>query len=188
MAVEEIIAGVKSHDADHVVVTGGEPLLHDGVVALLESLDDCGYHTTVETNGTIYRDAAIDLASVSPKLASSTPTAQRDPKGEGEWADRQDERRTDLDALAALVESYDFQLKFVVSRRDDAAEIRDLLERVRDAAAVPVRDSNVLLMPEGATKERVRETRPVAAELAQEFGFRYTPRLHVNLWNDAPET
>ncbi|WP_435178712.1 7-carboxy-7-deazaguanine synthase QueE [Halorussus sp. AFM4] len=188
MSVDEVLSEVESYGADHVVLTGGEPMLHDAVVPLLRELDDRGYHTTVETNGTIHRDVPIDLASVSPKLASSTPTPERDPKGDGEWAERHEQRRVDLDALAALVESYDFQLKFVVSERDDVAEIRDLLDRLRDAAAVEIRDTDVLLMPEGATRERIAETRPVAAELAQEYGFRYTPRLHVTLWNDAPET
>jgi 7-carboxy-7-deazaguanine synthase len=194
MTVEEIVAEVEAHDADHVVVTGGESLMHDAVVDLLESLNARGYHTTVETNGTLYRDAPIDLASVSPKLASSTPTPEKDPTPEdapadaGEWADRHEERRIDLDALSALVETYDFQLKFVVSERDDVDEILDLLDRIRDVAAVPIRDSDVLLMPEGATQDRIEETRPLTAELALEHGFRYTPRLHVNLWNDAPET
>lgn len=188
MSVEEIVAEVESCDADHVVVTGGEPLVHDAVTDLLEALDARGYHTTVETNGTVYRDAPIDLASVSPKLASSTPTGELDPKGSGEWADRHEDRRIDLDALAALVESDDFQLKFVVGDRADLDEITDLLDRLRDAASVRIPDSAVLLMPEGATHERIAETRPLVAELALEFGFRYTPRLHVNLWNDAPGT
>jgi 7-carboxy-7-deazaguanine synthase len=194
MTVEEVLAEVESYGADHVVVTGGEPLMHEGVVSLLESLDAEGYHTTVETNGTIHRDAPIDLASVSPKLASSTPTPEKDPTPDdgpteaGEWAERHEERRIDLDALASLVESHDFQLKFVVSERDDVDEITDLLGRIRDAAGVPVADSDVLLMPEGAARERIEETRPLTAELAREYGFRYTPRLHVNLWNDAPET
>ncbi|WP_158057116.1 7-carboxy-7-deazaguanine synthase QueE [Halorussus halophilus] len=188
MRVEEILTKIDGYDADHVVVTGGEPLVHDGVVDLLERLADRGYHTTVETNGTIYRDAPIDLASVSPKLASSTPTPEKDPKGDGEWADRHEERRIDLDSLVRLVEEYDSQLKFVVSDSDDMPEITDLLAQIRDATSVSILDTDVLLMPEGATREQLEETRPVTAELAREYGFRYTPRLHVNLWNDAPET
>jgi len=194
MSVEEVLAEVESYNADHVVVTGGEPLMHDGVVSLLEALDARGYHTTVETNGTIDCDAPVDLASVSPKLASSTPTPEKDPTPDdgptepGEWAERHEERRIDFDALSSLVEAHDFQLKFVVSEREDMEEITDLLGRIRDAAEVPVADSDVLLMPEGATEDRIKETRPLTAELAQEYGFRYTPRLHVNLWNDAPET
>ncbi|QLH84536.1 7-carboxy-7-deazaguanine synthase QueE [Halosimplex pelagicum] len=194
MGIDEIVDAVADRAAadhgraDHVVVTGGEPMIHDEVVALLERLDAAGYHTTVETNGTVYRDAPIDLASVSPKLASSTPTAERDPKGDGEWVDRHEDRRVDVEALAALVDAYETQLKFVVTGRDDLAEIERLVERVREAATVTVADSDVLLMPEGQTRERLDETREAVAELATEYGYRYTPRLHVDLWNDAPGT
>ncbi|MDS0477647.1 7-carboxy-7-deazaguanine synthase QueE [Natrinema sp. 1APR25-10V2] len=188
LGLEELLAEIEAHDADHVVLTGGEPLIHEESVALLEALDDRGYHTTVETNGTIYRDAPIDLASISPKLESSTPTAERDPKGDGEWAQRHERDRIDLETLARLVEDYEFQLKFVVTDGDDMPEILDLLAALRGAAAAPIRDDDVLLMPEGATRERLAETRTRVADLAMEHGFRYTPRLHVDLWNDAPET
>ncbi|MFA9415253.1 7-carboxy-7-deazaguanine synthase QueE [Natrinema sp. HArc-T2] len=188
MSLEEILAEIESYDADHVVLTGGEPLLHDDSVALLEALDDRDYHTTVETNGTIYRDAPIDLASISPKLQSSTPTPERDPQGEGEWAERHEADRIDLDTLARLVADYDFQLKFVVTDADDMPEILELLADLRATAEVPIRDDDVLLMPEGATRERLADTRSRVADLAMEHGFRYTPRLHVDLWNDAPET
>ncbi|WP_408958873.1 7-carboxy-7-deazaguanine synthase QueE [Natrinema sp. 74] len=186
--LEEIVAEIEAYDADHVVLTGGEPLLHEESVALLEELDDRGYHTTVETNGTIYRDAPIDLASISPKLESSTPTPERDPTGDGEWAERHENDRIDRETLARLVEDYDCQLKFVVTDGDDMPEIHELLADLRAAADAPIRDDDVLLMPEGATRQRLAETRTRVAELAMEHGFRYTPRLHVDLWNDAPET
>ncbi|SDQ52216.1 7-carboxy-7-deazaguanine synthase QueE [Natronobacterium texcoconense] len=208
MSLEEIIAEIEGHDADHVVLTGGEPLLHEESVDLLEALDARGYHTTVETNGTIHREAPIDLASISPKLASSTPTPERDPSGEmpeesrdderrssgamnredGEWAERHESERIDMEALAALVETYEFQLKFVVTDEGDMPEILELLADLREVADIPVRDEDVLLMPEGATRDRLAETRERVANLAMEYGFRYTPRLHVDLWNDAPET
>jgi Organic radical activating enzymes len=188
LSVEAVVERVADHDAGHVVVTGGEPMVHDDVEPLLRALDERGYHTTVETNGTIYRDTPIDLASVSPKLASSTPTAERDPKGDGEWADRHEQRRIDLDTLARIVEDYPFQLKFVVTDEDDMPEIEALLGRLRGVAAVEVRDEDVLLMPEGATRERLDQTRERVAELATEYGYRYTPRVHVDVWNDAPGT
>ncbi|WP_324665483.1 7-carboxy-7-deazaguanine synthase QueE [Haloarcula sediminis] len=187
-SVDDIVAAVDDYDADHVVLTGGEPLVHDASVDLLSALADRGYHTTVETNGTIPVDAPIDLASVSPKLESSTPTPERDPKGDGEWADRHEDRRLDVDTLAALVENYETQLKFVVTGPADMAEIEALVGDVRDAADAPVPDDDVLLMPEGRTREQLDETRRVVADLALEYGYRYTPRLHVDLWNDAPGT
>ncbi len=190
LSLESVLAEVDAHATDHVVVTGGEPLIHDGVVDLIELLDERGYHVTVETNGTIYRDAPIDLASISPKLESSTPTPDRRPDDAEDdgWADRHERDRVDLDALSRLVERYDVQLKFVVTDDDDLPEIEALLERLREAASVPIPDEDVLLMPEGATRERLAETRARVADLAMTYGFRYTPRVHVDLWNDAPET
>jgi len=186
--VDDLVAAVDDYDADHVVLTGGEPLVHERSVDLLETLAARGYHTTVETNGTIYREAPIDLASVSPKLQSSTPTAERDPKGDGEWADRHEDRRLDVETLAQFVEDYDTQLKFVVTGPEDMAEIAALVADVRDAADAPLADEMVLLMPEGQTREQLEATRRVVADLALEYGYRYTPRLHVDLWNDAPGT
>ncbi|PSP95005.1 radical SAM protein [Halobacteriales archaeon QS_4_62_28] len=188
LSVDDIIAGVQCHDADHVVLTGGEPLMHEESAVLLDRLDELGYHTTVETNGTIAVDAPIDLASVSPKLASSTPTADRDPKGEGEWAERHEQRRLDVDTLATLVDRYPFQLKFVVTGPKDMPELESMVERLRDRAETTITDADVLLMPEGQTRDQLDEAREVVADLALEHGYRYTPRLHVDLWNDAPGT
>lgn len=189
LTVDDIIDEVQSHeDAEHVVLTGGEPLIHEESADLLDRLSELGYHTTVETNGTIYRDAAIDLASISPKLESSTPTPERDPAGDGEWEERHEERRIDVDALSRLVDSYDSQLKFVVTGRDDLAEIEALLDRIRSSADTGIQRGDVLLMPEGTTREQLDERRHEVAELALEHGYRYTPRLHVDLWNDAPGT
>ncbi|SFS76943.1 7-carboxy-7-deazaguanine synthase QueE [Halostagnicola kamekurae] len=213
MGLDEIVAEVESFErADHVVLTGGEPLLHEESVRLLERLSERGYHTTVETNGTIFRDAPIDLASISPKLENSTPTPERDPRGEQSGdgagddaesgqrsagdssrdsdgiASRHERDRIDLEAMARLVETYDSQLKFVVTDESDVTEVESILEDLRAASTASIAADDVLLMPEGATRDRLAETRTRVAELAMEHGFRYTPRLHVDLWNDAPET
>jgi 7-carboxy-7-deazaguanine synthase len=188
--VDDLLEEVRATTVDHVVITGGEPMIHDGIETLLARLSDGGYHVTVETNGTVHRDTHIDLASISPKLASSTPTPDRPPAGGdaeiGDWDEKHDRTRVDIPALTGLVENYPFQLKFVVTERADAEEATELVNRLRDAADVRIRDEDVVLMPEGTTRERLAETRDLTAELALEYGYRYTPRLHVNLWNDAP--
>jgi len=189
LGIDDVVDEVISYEqAEHVVLTGGEPMIHEESAQLLDELADYGYHTTVETNGTIYREAAIDLASISPKLASSTPTSNRDPKGDGEWAERHETRRIDMDALSELVDTYESQLKFVVTSPEDMSEIERLVEETRDATTSTVADEDVLLMPEGMTREELDQTRNDVAELAMEHGYRYTPRLHVDLWNDAPGT
>ena len=142
----------------------------------------------MKSNGTIFRDAHIDLASISPKLQSSTPTAEKDPKREGEWAKRHEQRQIELDALAKLVDTYNSQLKFVVTGPEDMPEIEDLVALVREATDATVRDDDVLLMPEGMAREQLDESRNTVAQLAMEHGYRYTPRLHIDLWNDAPGT
>ncbi|ELZ98698.1 organic radical activating enzyme [Haloferax mucosum ATCC BAA-1512] len=190
MSVEEIVSEVRTLDPDHVVVTGGEPLIHDETSSLLSALAD-DYHLTVETNGTLETDAPVDLASISPKLASSTPTPENAPEDTdpGVWTDRHESSRINLDTLAALVEhADDFQLKFVVTGRDDLPEIESVVADVRGVTSREVRDTDVLLMPEGQTREALARTRTRVADLAAECGYRYTPRLHVDLWNDAPET
>jgi 7-carboxy-7-deazaguanine synthase len=191
-SVDSLLEQVEAHGGEHVVVTGGEPMMHDRIEELLDRLGEQGYHTTVETNGTVYRDTHVDLASISPKLASSTPTEERPPAGGeadvGNWAEKHEQDRLQYDTLAALVESYPFQLKFVVTAREDLDEIQQLLGELRGCTTATIRDSNVLLMPEGTTREALAETRDLTAELALEHGYRYTPRLHVDLWNDAPGT
>ncbi len=189
LSVDDVVAEVLEYEtADHVVLTGGEPLIHEESVRLLEELADHGYHTTVETNGTIYRNAPIDLASISPKLESSTPTSDRAPNGQGEWETRHEERRIDIEALAELVDTYESQLKFVVTGPEDVSEIEALVDRLRAATRSAIPDEDVLLMPEGITREELDENRTEVAELALEHGYRDTPRLHVDLWNDAAGT
>jgi 7-carboxy-7-deazaguanine synthase len=185
-SVEELVSAVESLPGEHVVLTGGEPLIHGSCTTLLDALSDRGYHTTVETNGTRYVETEIDLASVSPKLASSTPTPENAPSEVTGWHDRHEERRIDLEALCSLVESYPFQLKFVVTGREDLPEIEGLVDRLREASSARIRDSDVLVMAEGVTREQLDERRELVAEVAQETGYRYTPRLHVDLWDDAP--
>ena len=202
MALDEIVDRLTAFDANHVVLTGGEPLIHDEAVTLINRLSERGYHITVETNGTIAPppETPIDLASISPKLASSTPTPERPPAGGGEtdadtnveavddWQARHEANRIDYDTLTTLVDRFEFQLKFVLTGRDDLPEIEALVDDLRDRTETEIEDTDVLLMPEGQTRSQLDEARHEVAELAIESGYRYTPRLHVDLWNDAPET
>jgi len=187
MDVEDIIEEVDSHpQAEHVVVTGGEPMIHEEISTLLQRLRRSGYHITIETNGTIHRNLPIDLISISPKLANSVPTEEKDPKGNGEWTDQHENRRIAKETLCRLIDSYNFQLKFVVVDPDNISEINNLLVDLRDISEVSIDNKDVLLMPEGVTRKELDRHRENVAELAMEHGYRYTPRIHVNLWNDRP--
>lgn len=174
-SVEQIleqVAGFSS--AQHVVVTGGEPMIAPEIVALTRQLRNAGRHITVETAGTIYTPVACDLMSISPKLSNSTP---RDREG-GRWAAQHERLRHQPDILRQLIANYSYQLKFVVQRVEDLQEIRLMVE------ALAVAPQNVMLMPEGTTREAVQERGRWIAETCKSTGYRYSPRLHVDLWGD----
>ena len=58
--VEAIIAACKIADVKNVTVTGGEPLIHEDIIPLLEGLADEGFYVNVETNGTVDIDGLVD--------------------------------------------------------------------------------------------------------------------------------
>ncbi|MFN3161978.1 MAG: 7-carboxy-7-deazaguanine synthase QueE [Pseudohongiellaceae bacterium] len=51
MPLTEIVEQVKSHQADYVTVTGGEPLAQPNCLPLLTQLCDAGLHVSLETGG-----------------------------------------------------------------------------------------------------------------------------------------
>lgn len=52
MTVSEIVKQVKRIGNRRVTLTGGEPLIHGGVITLIYALLDCGCTVNIETNGT----------------------------------------------------------------------------------------------------------------------------------------
>ncbi len=174
MTLVEIVNRVREYGAaKHVVITGGEPMIFEPIARLTQLLREHGYHITIETAGTVYLQVACDLMSISPKLANSTPW-DRDER----LAARHEEARYRPEALRRLMAEYSYQLKFVVAQPGDADEIRRM---VRDLGADAER---TLLMPEGREAAALAERGRWIAELCKQEGWRYTPRLQVDLWGD----
>ncbi|HEY7210544.1 MAG TPA: 7-carboxy-7-deazaguanine synthase QueE [Bryobacteraceae bacterium] len=174
LSTEEVVAAVRAFQTHHVVVTGGEPMIAPAIVELTELLRAAGLHITIETAGTVFAPVACDLMSISPKLANSTPH-ERD---NGRWAAQHERLRFQPDVLRELTASYPYQLKFVVSSPDDLAEI----ETVR--ASCHADPAHMILMPEGVNREVLRERALWLAEICKRTGYRFSPRLHVDLWGD----
>jgi 7-carboxy-7-deazaguanine synthase len=169
--LDQIVDEVRGHDARHVVVTGGEPMIAPEIIPLTQRLRDAGLHITIETAGTVFEPLACDLMSISPKLSNSVP---RDPQ----WAERHDRLRIQPDVLAELMARYPYQLKFVIAREQDLEEVRDLID------ALKADRERVVLMPEGIVREDLRVRGLWIAEACKREGFRFSPRLHVDLWGD----
>lgn len=166
----DLVAEVRRSGLSHVVISGGEPLLQREIGELTGALTEDGLHITVETAGTVAPAFSCDLLSVSPKTANSDPG--------GKWNGRHRRIREDLAVLRELLGRYpDYQLKFVVR---DAADMPEVLTILGELVHVDV--TRVQLMAEGRTAEEVARRAPVVAGLCSQYGFRYTPRLHLDLF------
>lgn len=169
-SVADIVDGARRCGARHVVITGGEPLLQREIGALTRALSAEGMHITVETAGTVAPDFVCDLLSISPKTSNSDPA--------GRWLQRHRRARQDLGSLRVLIERFaEIQLKFVVEGADDLAGILTVIGDLPK-----IEPWRVMLMAEGRTSEDVARRAPVVAALCAEHGFRYTPRLHLDLF------
>lgn len=168
--VELLVHQVLGLGVDLLVVSGGEPLMHqraDGWAQLLRSLP-LWLDVHVETNGTIAPTALsrdlVAFFTVSPKLPHSGVRPSKAHK------------------VAALREFIPLAaegracFKYVVQSAEDVA----LVQQVATALELP-RDS-VWVMPEGTTPQaQLANLRPIT-EAAVAAGFNVTPRLHVLAW------
>jgi len=170
--LDAIMERVISYSASHVVVTGGEPMISPEIFQLTSSLREAGMHITIETAGTVFHPVACDLMSISPKLKTSTPTEREG----GRWTAQHDRLRYQPAVLQRLMSEYSYQLKFVVAAQSDLDEIRTI------QAEVGASPNNVILMPEGIDRDTLQERGLWIAEICKREGFRFSPRLHVDLW------
>ena len=178
-------------DGVHLVLTGGEPLLkgfQPGVFDLMTHPDLKTRFVTIETNGTqifspydycndgymfpdhhrkfgVNKNAGITF-SVSPKLSNS---------GE-KWEEAI--RPEALASYNAWPYSY-LYLKFVVRDEDDMKEVHEAV-RAYDHARVNI--DAIYLMPE--TGDAQVDTEHTVAQLALKYGYKYSPRLQINLFGN----
>lgn len=157
----------------HLIITGGEPLLQQDKVA--EFLDMVNKETPpfifveCETNGTIMPSdnfiRHISLFNVSPKLSNSSIKK---------------ERRYNIDVLNFHARNDESIFKFVVNDEKDLNEIQeDYIERFN------IKNYKIYLMPEGANNEELQQKRQWVAEQCKKYGYNYSDRLQIVIWNKA---
>jgi 7-carboxy-7-deazaguanine synthase len=167
--VAELVARAAAAGLPHVVITGGEPLLQREIGALTGALASAGHHITLETAGTLAPAFTCHLLSLSPKTANSDPDG---PPGE-----RHRRLRVDLVPTRRLLERHpEYQLKLVVRGEQDMPEVERLV------AALGAARERVVLMPEGRTAAEVAARAGEIGRLCLAHGFRYSPRLHLDLF------
>jgi len=170
-SLDSLVDEVNRYGAMHVVITGGEPMIAPEIEELTHRLPQ---HITIETAGTVDTPVRCDLMSISPKLANSTPF-DRD---NGRWAQQHERLRYQPEVLKRLIQLYSYQLKFVIVDPADIAQVRAIVEEIGAAK------SRVVLMAEGIDRSVLAERGRWLAEIAKREGYRFTPRLHVDLWGN----
>jgi 6-pyruvoyltetrahydropterin 2'-reductase len=171
---------------EHLIITGGEPLLGwqrsfedlltDDRMKPLKSL-------TFETNGTqmLTDDFKKFLYKYSTKSGTGSTevvfsvSAKLSPSGES-WDDAIKPKI--VDEYQGYGEVY---LKFVVDKETDIYEIERAVEAYRDNGF----RGDVYLMPVGGTADLYFANYQAVAEMAMKKGWRYSPRLQVDIWRNA---
>ena len=180
MTFDEVMTKIKSltdkrgwlsstgYTINHIVITGGEPLLHlknyDLFKKLLITLVTYRFHIEIETNGTIQPPDDITKIvhqfNVSPKLSSFFDTS----------------KSIKLDVLKYFVNTKKAYFKFVVSDKKDIDEILKLQQDCN------IPSDKILLMPEGISDEEICKKSQDIVNLCMDRGFRFCNRLHVWIW------
>ncbi len=184
--MDAIVEAVLSHQTEHLIVSGGEPLLQSPALAALLSVwrarlpaerrERCTVE--VETNGTIAPGPSlrtvVDRFNVSPKLAHA---GNGEPPDLRPWSVRTRHNRSAI-------------LKFVVRARPDqeAETVADLDEITALVAPHAIPPDAIWIMAEGVgAAGQVASMRRLAA-LVLARGWNLSPRLHVLLWENTRGT
>ena len=123
---------------------------------------------------------ACNLASLSPKLANSSPQG----KLPTAWVERHETRRWQPDVVRAWIEAVPFQLKFVICDQSDLDEVESMIHQLGPA----VRPEQVFLMPEGIDLETLKNRADWLADICIQRGYRYGHRLHIELYGNTRGT
>ena len=167
------MAAISRYGCKHVVITGGEPFIQPkALTELCYELDKRGHHITIETNATLFTEVAAHLISMSPKLRNSNPPS------DNRFFKRHERERIRPDVILKFLNRYPCQVKFVVDTPEDLAEIQALETEI----GIPA--ETILLMPQGTTSTVLQQKQEWLVDLCKENGYRYSPRVHVDIWGD----
>ena len=180
-SIYEIEKIIDLSNKTHLVITGGEPLLQQAsLVSLLrllkskrvnESNNPNAYFIEIETNGTVIPTKEmmdlVDQWNISPKTSNSLN------KQKGINLEKLYEK-----SLSFYKDLQNASFKFVIDKPEDLVEM-DLILKKYDMP-----QDQVILMPQGTTKESIMEKSRWITNYAKNKNFAFSTRLHVLLWDN----
>lgn len=169
-SVDEIVRQIEQFPRQHVVLTGGEPMLFAELIPLCDHLRSLRKHITIETAGTLYLPLECDLMSISPKRSNSAPSPDDYPK----WHARHEHTRHAPEVILRLVNEYPYQIKFVICESADVEEVERYVDEFPQ-----IDRQRVMLMPEGTTTEQLEDIAIWLKPLCSQLGFHFCPRRQI---------
>lgn len=128
MSLQDILHEVESRGIPSITLTGGEPLLHENVYSLIQSLLDRGFWVNIETNGSIDLETLFRIAST--RLTQLIVTM--------DWKSCSSEMSFKMmSSNLEKLRSKDV-LKFVVGDHNDLMQMKDMLDNYDISANVYV--------------------------------------------------
>ncbi len=173
VTLADLLRQVEAFQIEHVVLTGGEPLLQPEAEPLCVELLRAGHFVTIETAGTVFRPAPASLMSISPKLANSSPARLGSDEAEA-WQERHEQTRTNRDVIRRLIEAAPYQFKIVI---DEPADLQDVQAYLSDWPQVP--GDRVWLMPQARSREELAARSSWLESEAARRGYRFSSRWQI---------
>jgi 7-carboxy-7-deazaguanine synthase len=163
MSIDEIMKKAVKYSPRYAVITGGEPMISPHISLLCEKIKELNIHITIETAGIKFLpNLTCNLMSISPKISNA-------------YNGQQDKNRyLKIDQLKELTENYDYQLKFVMEKIEDIAEVHQIVNDLKDIDC-----SKVLLMPQARNVSEYMKKSQLIVELCEANGFTFSPRLQL---------
>jgi 7-carboxy-7-deazaguanine synthase len=165
MKIDEILGEIAPFRVSHVLLTGGEPLLQRQTPALLERLNQQGYHVSIETHGEVSIKPVVARARIVMDIKTPSSGMSR---GGYEKNFPHLKASDEVKFVIASEQDYEFAKKLILSKTIPTREI--LLSAANQAKAMPGRFPGIT--PTWLADQILKDRLPV----------RFQMQLHKELW------
>ncbi len=121
MNIKEVVKNIKNYPCKNVCITGGEPLMQDETLDLINILIKKGYKICLETNGSKNLEELVNKKSLMISLDIKCPSSKMHEKMQLENIN--------------LLEQKD-QLKFVIKNKEDYSYAKKLINKYKPVCSV----------------------------------------------------
>ena len=175
--IDNIIEIIKKYPIPRIIFTGGEPLLYqEAIVDIMKEFLIGKFipFFEIETNGTIstvdkFLFENINLWNISPKSPHSQSASHYTYRTEPVL----------LNKIDKIVENdNDYIVKFVVGSPNDILFVDGIIVKYR------IPSWKVYIMPQGQTRKEYISNAKFVWEVCERTGYRFSPRLHIEIWDN----